>query len=218
MNRLILKYGYPITAVILLIFVWVIAQRATGGWAALAPLVIAAVIVWAVGAPAFIWFWPRITVNGFRRAIVRRGFGGGPIPVNTLYAEPRRSSASASTGSLMGTGTDDVLYIAGWFELRERPVVVHVPEMTGRYFSLQFTDPSTGANFAYIGTRATGSAAGDFLITAAGWAGQAPSGLTRIQAPGRSALVIGRVFVADQEDQPAAYGLAQQITAAPLGS
>jgi len=160
MNRLILKYGYPITAVILLIFVWVIAQRATGGWAALAPLVIAAVIVWAVGAPAFIWFWPRITVNGFRRAIVRRGFGGGPIPVNTLYAEPRRSSASASTGS----------------------------------------------------------AAGDFLITAAGWAGQAPSGLTRIQAPGRSALVIGRVFVADQEDQPAAYGLAQQITAAPLGS
>jgi hypothetical protein len=218
MNRLILKYGYPITAVILLIFAWVIVQRAAGGWPALAPLVIAAVIVWAIGAPAFILFWPRITVAGFKRAIVRRGFGGGPIPVNTLYAEPSRSSASASNGSLMGTGTDDVLYIGGWFELGDRPVVVHVPDMTGRYYSLQFTDPSSGANFAYIGTRATGSAAGDVVISAAGWTGEVPGGMTRIQAPGRSALVIGRVFVAGDDDQPAAYGLAKQITAAPLGS
>jgi hypothetical protein len=217
MNRLILRYGYPITAVILLIFAWVIVQRASGGWAALAPLVIAAVVVWAIGAPVFIWFWPRITVGGFKRAIVRRGFGGGPIPVNTLYAEPTRS-ASASNGSLIGTGTDDVLYLAGWFELGDGPLVVHVPDMAGRYYSLQFTDAASGANFAYIGTRATGGDAGDFLVTAAGWAGAVPVGMTRIPAPRRSALVFGRVFVADDDDQPAAYALAQRITVAPLGS
>ena len=96
--------------------------------------------------------------------------------------------------------------------------MVHVPDMTGRYYSLQFTDPSSSANFAYIGTRATGSAAGDFVISAAGWTGEVPSGMTRIPAPGRSALVIGRVFVAGDDDQPAAYGLAKQIAAAPVGS
>jgi hypothetical protein len=217
MNRLILKYAYPITAVILLIFAWVVIQRLSGGWAAMATLVIAAVVVWAIGAPAFIYFWPRITVGGFKRAIVRRGFGGGPIPVNTLYAEPGRSSASAPNAGLMATGTDDVLYIGGWLELRDQPQVVHVPDMVGRYYSLQFTDPSTGANFAYIGTRATGSAAGDYVLTAPGWTGTVPDGTIRIPSPHRSALVIGRVFVADDDDQPAAYALASSIRVSPLG-
>jgi hypothetical protein len=74
----------------------------------------------ALGLPAFIYLWPRLTVNGFKRAIVRRGFGGGPIPVNTLYAEPRVSSASPA-GSLMATGTDDVLYVVGWLDLKTGP-------------------------------------------------------------------------------------------------
>src|SRR6476659_10989131 len=108
MNRIILKYGYPITAVILAIFAWVIYQRIARGWGEIITLAVAAVIVWALGAPAFIYLWPRLTVNGFRRAIVKRGFSGGPIPVNTLYAEPRISSA-LPTGSLMGTGTAAVL-------------------------------------------------------------------------------------------------------------
>lgn len=96
-----------------------------------------------------------LTVSGYKRAIVRHGFSGGPIPVNTLYAEPSTSSASASNGSLMGTGTDDVLYVAGWLDLRRGPQVLHTPDMAGRYYSVQFTDPSNGANFAYVGKRTT---------------------------------------------------------------
>ena len=86
MNRLILKYGYPITTVILAVFAWVVYRRMSHGWSEVIPLAVTAVIVWALGAPAFIYFWPRLTVTGFKRAIVKRGFGGGPIPVNTLYA------------------------------------------------------------------------------------------------------------------------------------
>src|SRR5260221_14585118 len=95
MNRLILKYAYPLTAVILALFVWVIYQRISRG-SDMIPLALAAVITWGIGAPAFIYFWPRITVAGFKRAIFKQGFCGGPIPVNTLYAEPSRSSAPAS--------------------------------------------------------------------------------------------------------------------------
>jgi hypothetical protein len=209
-NRLIVKYGYPITAVILVVFAWVVYQRVSHG-SDLGTLVVAAVVVWVVGAPAFIYLWPRITVNGFKNAITRRGFSGGPIPVNTLYAEPQVSSAASSSGSIMGTGTDDVLYIAGWLDLRDGPRVLHVPDMAGRYYSVQFTDPSTGANFAYVGTRATGSKAGDYLVSARGWKGTVPDGMVNISAPGRSVLVIGRVFVAAASDQPAAYALAKQI-------
>jgi hypothetical protein len=216
MNRLILKYGYPITAVILAVFAWVVYRRISGGWREIIPLAVTAAIVWALGTAAFIYFWPRLTVGGFKRAIVGRGFGGGPIPVNTLYAEPSRSSASASNGSLMGTGTDDVLYVGGWLDLRNAPQVLHVPDMAGRYYSMQFTDPSSGANFAYVGKRTTGTEAGDYVLTAPGWKGAIPSGMTQVFSPHHSVLVIGRVFVANDSDQPTAYALAKEIQVTPL--
>ena len=131
MNRLILKYGYPVTAVILVIFAWVIYTRISRG-SDMVTLALAAIIVWALGTPAFIYFWPRITVTGFKRAIVQRGFSGGPIPVNTLYAVPGRPSDSASGGGLMAVGTDDLLYIGGWLDLSKGPQVLHVPDMAGR--------------------------------------------------------------------------------------
>ncbi len=216
MNRLIVKYAYPVTFVILLIFAWVIYQRLSHGWSEIVVLAVAVVIVWAVGAPTFILLWPRLTVNGFKRAIVKRGFSGGPIPINTLYAEPSVSSASASSGSIMGTGTDDVLYVAGWLELKNGPQVLHVPDMADRYYSVQLTDPSTSANFAYVGKRATGTRAGDYLLSAPGWKGTVPNGVTQIASPRNSVLVIGRVFVANESDQAAAYALAEQIQIAPL--
>ena len=218
MNRLILKYGNRITAVILLVFAWVVYRRLAGGVDAIIPLAVVATVVWALGPFTFIYFWPRITVGGFKRAILQRGFGSGPIPVNTLYAVKDRPSQSASTSSLMGTGTDDLLYIGGWLDVDAGPQVLHVPEMNGRYYSLQFTDPSSGANFAYVGKRITGTASGDFLLCKPGWHGNVPAGMARIDLPHRSALVIGRVFTADEGDRLAAYSLAKQIELAPLDS
>jgi len=143
-NRLFLKYRYEATAVILLIFAWVVAQRLSRGPDAIIPLAVAAIVVWPVGVLVFTYSWPRITVEGFRRAIVRRGFGGGPIPVNSLYAVPERPSRSATSGSLMAVGTDDLVYIGGWLDLKAGPRVLHVPEMDGRYYSVQLTDPTGG--------------------------------------------------------------------------
>lgn len=216
MNYLILKYAYPITALILTIFAWVVYHRISGG-SEIIPLAVAAVVVWLLGAPVFIYLWPRITVNGYKRAIVGRGgFGGDPIPVNTLYAEPSIPSASASRGSLMATGTDHLLYVAGWLDLRDQPQVLHTPEMAGRYYSLQFTDPSSGANFAYVGTRTTGTKAGNYVLTGPGWKGAVPDGMTQLSSPNHSALVIGRVFVDNDEDRPTAYALARQLQLGPL--
>ena len=216
MNRLILRYPYPIAAVILLIFAWVVAQRLARGVDAIIPLAVAAVVVWPLGTFVFIYLWPQITVGGFKRAIVKRGFGGGPIPINSLYAVPERSSQSASGDSLMAVGTDDVVYIGGWLDLEAGPRVLHVPEMAGRYYSMQFTDPTTGGNVAYVGKRTTGTDAGDFLLCERKWTGSVPGGMTRIELPHRSALVIGRVFAADDDDRQVAYGLARQIQLRPL--
>ena len=218
MNRLILRFGYPITAAVLLVFAWVVIQRLARGVDAIIPLALAAVIVWPLGTFVFVYLWPRITVGGFKRAILNRGFGGGPIPINTLYAVPERSSQAAAGGGLMAVGTDDVVYVGGWLDLQAGPRVLHVPDIAGRYFSVQFTDETSGANVAYVGKRTTGTDAREFLVCKRTWTGSVPDGMTRIDVPHRSALVIGRIFAANDDDRRAAHALAKQIQLTPLYS
>ncbi|KQQ81453.1 DUF1254 domain-containing protein [Arthrobacter sp. Leaf137] len=216
MNRLILKYATPVTIAILAIFTWVTYRRiAAGGLDSIILLVATTVAIWVIGTFVFIYVWPRITVGGFKRIFVRRGLGGGPIPVNTIYAVPESPSQSASSGSVIATGTDNVLYFGGWLDVTAGPQVLHVPGMEKRYYSVQFTDPTSGANFAYVGKRTTGTAMGDFLLCAPRWQGDTPPGMTRIDVPHHAALLIGRVFVANKNDRRTAYELAKLIQLTP---
>jgi hypothetical protein len=216
MNRLILKYAYPITFIILAILAWVVYRIVAAGGSGLIGFVVINIIVWGLGTFVFIYLWPRFTYSAYKRAIVQHGLGDGPVPVNTLYATPHLSSPAASNASLLATGTDDVLYVGGLLDLGKGPLVLHVPDMAGRYYSVQFTDPSDGTNFAYVGKRTTGTAAGEYLVSGPSWKGAVPQGMTQIASPNNAALVVGRVFVASGSDLPTAYGLAQQIRVAPL--
>ena len=168
------------------------------------------------------YFWPRLLLSVYKRAILTRGAGEGPIPVNTLYTEPQAVFADplqklASASRVMTSGVNrDTLLTLGWLDLGQGPLALHVPAMDDRYYSVQFTDPSKNINFAYVGTRATGSQAGDYLITGPGWKGQAPGGLKQIASPNKSVLVIGRVLVKSDGDLAAAYDLAKQIQLTPF--
>ena len=90
--------------------------------------------------------------------------------------------------------------------------------LSGRYYSVQFTDPSNNTNFAYVGKPATGTEAGDFLVSGPGWKGTMPQGTTQISSPNNSVLVIGRVFVESESDLSTAYDLAKQIRLTPQGN
>ncbi|HJT56869.1 MAG TPA: DUF1254 domain-containing protein [Ktedonobacteraceae bacterium] len=217
MNRLILKYKYPITFAILAVLAWVVYRYFSQGGSQLITFVVVAVIVWGLGTCVFLYFWPSMTYSAYKRAVVVHGLGGDPIPVNTLYAVPTLASPAASNSSLLATGTDDVLYVGGLLDLSKGPQVLHVPDMAGRYYSVQFTDPSDGTDFAYVGKRTTGTKAGDYLVSGPGWKGTVSQGMAQIASPNKSVLVIGRVFVESDNDLPTAYGLAKQIQLTPLG-
>jgi hypothetical protein len=216
MNRLILKYGYPITFVILAILSWVVYRIFSAGGSGLIGFVVVTVIIWGVGTVVFMYLWPTFAYSAYKRAVVQHGLGGGPIPVNTLYAVPTRVSPAASNASLLATGTDDVLYVGGWLDLSKGPHVLHVPDMAGRYYSVQFTDPSDGTDFAYVGKRTTGTEAGEYLISGPGWTGTVPQRMAQIASPNNAVLLVGRVFVDGDSDLPTAYGLAQQLHLTPL--
>ncbi len=158
----------------------------------------------------------------FKRAILAKGFGDGPIPVNTLYTEPQTLFADplhapASASKLATTGVNhDTLMSAGWLDLSKGPQVLHVPDMAGRYYSVQFTDPSKNTNFVDVGKRTTGTQAADYLITRPGWNGQVPGGMTQISSPNNSVLVFGRVLVESDSDLSTAYDFSKQIQLTPL--
>lgn len=164
-----------------------------------------------------LYLWPRALLSVFKRAILAKGFGDGPVPVNSLHVQPQELFAdplgSASGSRLASTGVNrDTLLAAGWLDLRKGPLLLHVPDAEGRYYSIQFTDPSTNLNFAYVGTRTTGTRAGDYLVTGPSWAGQVPSGTAHISSPSNAVLVIGRTLVYADSDLPAAHHLATQMT------
>jgi hypothetical protein len=179
------------------------------------------VVVWVLATLLLIYFWPHFVSNHFKKAILLEGGGEGPIPVNTLYTElqtvfsdPLHPPASAS--KLLTTGVNhDTLLTVGWLDLSQGPLLLHVPDFSGRYYSVQFTDPFD-VNFAYVGTRTTGTQAGDYLITGPGWTGQVPAGMTQIPSPDNSVLVLGRILVYSDGDLSTAYGLAKQIQLMPL--
>jgi hypothetical protein len=171
---------------------------------------------------AFIYLWPSFILRLYKRAILVNGFGDGPIPVNALYTEPQAFFADplhppASASKLATTGVNrDTLPTVGWLDLRKGPQILHVPDMAGRYYSVQFTDPSNNTNFAYVGKRTTGTQAGDYLITGPHWKGIIPKGMKLISSPNNSVLVLGRILVYDDNDLPATYAIARQIQLVPL--
>jgi hypothetical protein len=180
------------------------------------------VAAWVLGTFLLLYFWPHFVSNHYKKAILQQGIGNGPIPINTLFTEPQNLfaeplTAQPSTGSnLMTVGVNhDTLLTVGWLDLSKGPLVLHVPAMNERYYSVQFSDPFD-VDFAYVGTRTTGTQAGDYLITGSGWNGQAPEGMKQIASPNNSVLVIGRVLVYNDSDLATAYDLSKQIQLTPL--
>jgi hypothetical protein len=170
------------------------------------------------------YFWPRLLLSVYKRAILAKGAGEGPIPINTLFTEPQAVFADplhmlTSAPKVMTSGVNrDTLMTLGWLNLGKGPLVLHVPAMNDRYYSVQLTDPSKNTVFAYVGKRVTGTRAGDYLITGPGWKGSVPDGMKQIDSPNNSAIVIGRVLVENDSDVSTAYDLSKQIQLTPLSS
>jgi hypothetical protein len=182
-----------------------------------------AIVAWVVGTLLLVYFWPHLVNNVYKKAILSQGFGEGPVPINTLYTEPQSVFSDplhlpASASKLATTGVNrDTLLVVGWLDLSSRPQVLHVPDFAGRYYSVQFTDPFN-IDFAYVGTRKTGTHAGDYLITGPGWKGVVPEGMQQVSSQDDSVLVVGRILVYSDGDLSTAYDLAKQIRLAPFST
>jgi hypothetical protein len=77
------------------------------------------------------------------------------------------------------TPSNDTPYSWAWLDLRAEPMVVSVPAAPDRYYVLQWFDLFTH-NAHYLGSRATGTEAGDYLLAGPGWDGAIPDDITDV--------------------------------------
>jgi hypothetical protein len=101
------------------------------------------------------------------------------------------------------TMNGDTPYSAFGLDLRSEPMVLSVPKIDDRYYVFQCIDLFTH-NFAFIGTRTTGSDAGDYLFVGPGWKGEIPKEKFKKVFHGESQFVtiIGRTQLKGIKDLP----------------
>jgi len=99
------------------------------------------------------------------------------------------------------TPNSDTPYSMVGVDLRTEPVVISVPEVEkGRYYSAQLIDAYTH-NFAYLGSRATGNGAGNWLLAGPGWTGETPVGVGDVvRCETQLALVVFRTQLFNPAD------------------
>ena len=121
-------------------------------------------------------------------------------PYNQIHNEHRVFTDADTT---VITPNSDTPYSAAGLDLRAEPVVISVPAVDRkRYYSVMLVDANT-FNFGYIGSRATGPEAGDYLVAGPGWQGEAPSGIKQVlRSDAQFAMALFRTQLFDVADMP----------------
>jgi hypothetical protein len=108
---------------------------------------------------------------------VDRNSGQFKAPFNEIKNE-NRVFTPADTAII--TPNSDTPYSFTWLDLRAEPMVISVPRVKReRYYSVQLIDGNT-YNYGYIGTRATGTEPGDYLVVGPDWKGETPTGIKQV--------------------------------------
>jgi hypothetical protein len=101
------------------------------------------------------------------------------------------------------TPNSDTPYSWGLLDLRAGPLVLTVPEVTDRYYVMQFEN-LLGENEYFVGSRATGSGAGTYLLVGPRWDGDLPDGFAdTLRFETDLVYLIGRTQLFSPEDKDA---------------
>jgi hypothetical protein len=108
---------------------------------------------------------------------VARNSGQFKAPFNQIKNEPR---VYTYKDTAVVTPNSDTPYSFLWMDLRAEPIVLSVPAVEkSRYYAVQLEDGNT-YNYGYIGSRATGNEAGDYMVVGPDWKGATPPGIKKV--------------------------------------
>jgi len=117
------------------------------------------------------------------------------------------------------TPNSDTPYSFAWLDLRAEPIVLSVPAVEkGRYYAVQLEDGNT-FNYGYIGSRATGNEAGDYMVAGPDWKGETPPGIKKVFHSTTQFSVAGyRTQLFGAEDMPNVVKVQSSYKVQPLSA
>jgi hypothetical protein len=137
------------------------------------------------------------------------------------FTFPNGGNPITSDFTAIVTPNATTLYGTAFLDMQTEPVVVEMPEITDRYFSLQLMD-QYGIYFLYAGNQFNGTTARSYLVRPDGWKGQTPDNFAAIDvigAPTISVWAIVRFGLADPNDEAEVArikSLQARVTITPL--
>ena len=137
-------------------------------------------------------------------------------PFNTIVNQPRVFTPKDTAAV---TPNSDTPFSFSWMDLRAEPMILSVPAVpTSRYYSVQLIDANTFI-IGYIGTRATGPDAGDYMVVGPDWKGQTPAGIRKVfQSSTQFAAAIYRTQLFNSADIPNVIKVQAGYAAQPLSA
>ena len=171
----------------------------------------------AIAEEAFIYGLPLVmnyaVMNEF---VVDKNSGQYKAPFNTISNEAR---VFTYKDTAVVTPNSDTPYSMLWLDLRAEPMVISVPAVDKkRYYSVQLTD-GNAYNYGYIGSRATGSEPGDYLVVGPDWQGEKPAGIKQVfRSTTPFALSIFRTQLFNADDMPNVEKVQAGYQARPLSA
>ena len=117
------------------------------------------------------------------------------------------------------TPNSDTPYSILWLDLRTEPIVLSVPAVEkNRYYSVMLCDGNT-FNYGYIGSRATGSDPGDYLVVGPNWQGGTPPGIKKVfQSTTQFTVAAYRTQLFNPGDMPNVEKIQAGYKAQPLSA
>ena len=167
-----------------------------------------------LAAEAFIYGFPLVFDLQEVERFTRQGLGAlAPAPLNVFS---HATSLAGPKDTFVSINNDTVYSIAN-VDTSGGPVRLDVPDADGRYYVMQFVDAWTN-NFAYVGRRATGTAAASFLLVPPAWDGEEPDDATVIRCPTAVVSIVGRWAVDGEDDLPTVRALQRDLKLTPNGN
>lgn len=127
-------------------------------------------------------------------------------PVNTIFVHP--GLVTPATQGQLRAPNSDTLYLNAWIDLSRGPVLLDVPAMDKRYYTLAFMD--LYAKPYHLGTRTNGGRAMRYALVGPS-GGDVPAGYEKFELPTDTVWMLGRVMAADHADLVEAKRLSHAI-------
>src|SRR6058998_1163860 len=155
----------------------------------------------AIAEEGFIYGLPIVMNYGVMNEFcVDKNSGQYKAPFNQINNEARVFTYKDTS---IPTPNSDTPYSILWTDLRAEPIVLSVPTVEkSRYDSVMLCDGNT-YNYGYIGSRATGNEAGDYMMVGPDWTGATPPGIKKVfRSSTQFSAVAYRTQLFNPEDMP----------------